>query len=276
MIELTPKIEEALKAASNVKRRYLLMSFSGWPDAGRVASLTTEHFAKGLKAVKLLEANSSKIDVYDLTVTRPIVEIKEGLIQSLILPSASLYLWKSDEQDASITIFSGVEPSLRWKEFSDIVLRICGATSAQRIYLVGGVLDQVPHTRRPRISAVVNMEHLKTEVKLHGLELSNYNGPASIHSYLMLRAREHGLEAISIWGHSPTYIAQPNAIVAFHVALKLAEMMGIKVDLSELKAMAEALKMSLNKAMAENPDFRRLVEEIERQYDSERGPLYIS
>jgi len=64
--------------------------------------------------------------------------------------------------------------------------------------------------------------------------------------------------------------------VAFHVALKLAEMMEIKVDLSELKAMAEALKMSLNKAMAENPDFRRLVEEIERQYDSERGPLYIS
>jgi len=274
MIELTACVEGKLREASKLKKRYALMSFSGWPDAGRIASLTAEHFAKSLKAAKILDLDYSEI--YDLTVARPVVEIREALISRLSLPAASVYLWKSEEQDASLLIFSGAEPGLRWRQFADGVLKLCGAIAAQRMYLVGGVLDQVPHTRRPRISAVVNMEHLKNEVKLHGLELSDYSGPASIHSYLMIRAGEVGLEAIGVWGHTPTYLTQPDAMVALHVASKIAELMGIRVDLSELKAMAEAQKLNLRKAMIENPDFRRLVEELERQYDSRRAPSYIS
>jgi len=274
MIELTAYVEGRLREASKLRRRYVLMSFSGWPDAGRIASLTAEHFAKSLKAAKILDLDYSEI--YDLTVARPIVEIREALISRLSLPAASVYLWRSEEQDASMLIFSGAEPGLRWRQFADGILKLCGAVAAQRMYLVGGVLDQVPHTRRPRISAVVNMEHLKNEVKLHGLELSDYSGPASIHSYLMIRAREIGLEAIGVWGHTPTYLTQPDAMVALHVASKIAELMEISVDLSELKALAEAQKLNLRKAMIENPDFRRLVEELERQYDSRRAPSYIS
>ena len=274
MIELTAYVEDRLREASELRKRYVLTSFSGWPDAGRIASLTAEHFAKSLKASKILDLDYSEI--YDLTVARPIVEIREALIDKLSLPAASVYLWKSEEQDASLLIFSGAEPGLRWRQFADEILKLCGAIAAQRMYLVGGVLDQIPHTRKPRISAVVNMEHLKNEVKLHGLELSNYSGPASIHSYLMIRAREVGLEAIGVWGHTPTYLTQPAAIIALHVASKIAELMGISVDLSELRAMAESQKLSLRKAMIENPDFRRLVEELERRYDSVRGPSYIS
>ncbi len=275
LLKLSPSVEDKLREASGAKKRYLLLSFSGWPDAGKVASLTTEYFAKSLGAVKLLDIDY--LEIYDLTVNRPLVEIREGLLEKLHLPRGSIYLWKSEEQDASIAIFSGAEPSLGWREFSDMLLNICNLISAQRIYLLGGVLDQVPHTRKPRISAVVNMEHLKMEAKLSGLELSEYNGPSSIHSYLMLRAKEVGLEAIGLWGHTPTYISYPNAIVAFHLASKLAELMKITIDLSELKSMAESLKLDLRRAMSENPELRRLVQEVERRYDEQYGgPFYIA
>lgn len=275
MIKLPPSVEDRLREASRAGRRYLLIGFSGWPDAGKVASLTTEYFAKSLKASKLLDIDY--LEIYDLTVNRPLVEIREGLLERLHLPRGSIYLWRSEKQDASIAIFSGAEPSFGWREFSDMLLNICNLITAQRIYLIGGVLDQVPHTRRPRISAVVNMEHLKMEAKLSGLELSEYNGPASIHSYLMLRAREAGLEAIGLWGHTPTYISYPNAIVAFHLASKLAELMKVTIDLSELRSMAESLKLDLRRAMSENPELRKLVEEVERRYDEQYGgPTYIT
>ncbi len=275
LLKLSPSVEDELREASGAKKRYLLLSFSGWPDAGKVASLTIECFVKSLEAVKLLDIDY--FEIYDFTVNRPLVEIREGLLERLHLPRGSIYFWRSEEQDAAVAIFSGAEPSFGWRKFSDMLLNICSLISAQRIYLLGGVLDQVPHTRRPRISAVVNMEHLKIEAKLSGLELSEYNGPSSIHSYIMLRAKEVGLEAIGLWGHTPTYISYPNAIVAFHLASKLAELMKITVDLSELKSMAESLKLDLRRAMSENPELRRLVEEVERRYDERYGgPSYIA
>lgn len=273
--EIPPEVEERVRNGSSMEKRYALLGFSGWPDAGRVASLTVEYFARVLRAEKLMELDYSEI--HDLTANRPFVEIREALIEKLCMPGASIYYWVDHSQSSSLIIFSGVEPSFRWGEVSDLIMSLCKALSAKRIYLVGGVLDQVPHTRRPRISAVVNMEHLKSEMLLSGLDLTDYSGPASIHSYLMMRAREMGLEAVGLWAHTPAYIQHPNAIAAYHLAVKLAELMKITIDLGELKMMADSLRQAISRAMEENADLRKMIEEIERMYDERyRRPSYIA
>jgi len=274
-LEIPREVENKVKSGRSAEKRYMLLGFSGWPDAGRVASLTVEYFARALDAEKIMEIDYSEI--HDLTTSRPFVEIRGALIERLQMPGAAIYYWMDEEQDASLVIFSGVEPGLRWREFSNLILNLCSMLSAKRMYLVGGVLDQVPHTRRTKISAVVNMEHLRAEMKLSGLDLTEYSGPASIHSYLMLRAREVGVEAVGLWAHTPAYMQHPNAIAAYHLAMKLTELMRIIVDLSELKMMADSLKQAMSKAMEENADLRRIVEEIERMYDEQHGgPLYIT
>ncbi|MEM2689751.1 MAG: PAC2 family protein [Nitrososphaerota archaeon] len=274
-IEVPPEVEKKIRNGRFMERRYALLSFSGWPDAGRVASLTVEYFARALGAEKLMELDYSEI--HDLTANRPFVEIRDALIERFHMPGASIYYWMDQGQGSSLVIFSGFEPSFRWREISDFIMSLCRALSAKRVYLVGGVLDQVPHTRRPRISVVVNMEHLKSEMLLSGLDLTEYSGPASIHSYLMIKAREMGLEAVGLWAHTPAYIQHPNAIAAYHLAVKLAELMKITIDLSELKMMADSLRQAISRAMEENADLRRMVEEIERIYDERYGrPSYIA
>ena len=275
LFKLSEEILDKLRKAEQAKNRYMLISFSGWPDAGNVASLTTRHFIKSLKPEKLIEFESS--DLYDLTINRPAVKIEEGLMKELAFAKSELYLWRDEGQRFSLLIFSGVEPSFKWEEFAEKILELCRAMSVQRMYLVGGVLDMVPHTRKPKISAVVNMERLKLEAKIHGFLLSNYVGPASIHSSLMLKARENNLEAISVWGHASNYIPYPNAIVALHLAKKLAEMMDISMDFTALREMAEDLAQKVRKMIDENPDLKRVVEGIERRYDEELGsPSYIT
>ena len=275
LFEVTAEVLEKLKKASKLGKRYMLIGFSGWPDAGNVASLTIQHFIDSLAPEKLAEFELTEFQ--DLTISRPVVEIDNGLIKGLQFAKSALYLWINPEQDTSLLILKSPEPGFRWKEFAEKILELCQAMSAQRIYLVGGVLDMVPHTRKPKISAVVNMEHLKLEIKVHGFTSSNYKGPSSIHSYLMLRSREIGLEAISIWGHVPNYVPYPNAIVALHLASNLAEMMEISINLDRLARLADALKRKMDSAMEENPELRRVVEELERRYDEEAGaPSYIA
>jgi len=275
LFEVTAEVAEKLRKAGSLGKRYMLIGFSGWPDAGNVASLTIQHFIDSLAPEKLMEFELA--DFQDLTVNRPIVEIDDGLIKGLQFAKSALYLWSDQKQNTSLLIFRGPEPGFRWREFAEKILELCKKMSVQRIYLVGGVLDMVPHTRKPKISAVVNMEHLKLEVKVHGLTSSNYKGPSSIHSYLMLRAREMRLEAISIWGHAPNYVPYPNAIVALHLVSNLAEMMEISINLDKLAKLAEALRRKIDSAMEENPELRRVVEELERRYDEESGaPSYIA
>ncbi len=273
--EIPPEVEEKVKGGRFAEKRYMLLGFGGWPDAGRVASLTVEYFARALNAENLMGIDYSGI--HDLTMNRPFVEIRNALIERLQMPGAVIYYWMDPGQNASLIILGGAEPSLHWKEFSDLILNFCRLLSAKRIYLVGGVLDQVPHTRKPKISAVVNMDHLRIEMRSSGLDLTEYSGPASIHSYLMIKARESGLEAVGLWAHTPAYIQHPNAIAAYHLAMKLAELMRITIDLSELKMMAESLRQAISRAMEESSDLRRMVEEIERIYDEHYGaPSYIT
>ena len=272
MLTLDKSIAEKLKKTSGIGRKYMLIGFSGWPDAGKVASLTITYFVRSLKAEKILEFS----ELYDLTLNRPSVEIEDGLIQTLKFLEASVYLWVDLKQDIALLIYSGPEPSYKWSEFTDAILKLCELISVQRIYLVGGVVDMVTHTRKPRLSAVVNMEHLKAYATAYGLSLTNYSGPASIHSYLMIKAREKGFEAIGIWGHVPSYVSYPNAIVAYHMALKLSEMMNLTIDLEELRRMAEELRMKLDRIVEESADLKRMIEQIERRYGEFGGPSYIA
>lgn len=273
--EIPDEVLEKLREAGCMGKRYALIGFSGWPDAGNVASLTIQYFIDSLSPERLMEFEPT--DLQDLTINRPLVEIEDGVIKELRFAKSTLHLWSEPGQNASLLIIKSPEPGFRWRSFSEKILELCRAMNATRIYSVGGLLDMVPHTRKPRISAVVNMEHLKTEIIVRGFILSNYRGPASIHSYLLTMAREAGIEAISIWGHVPSYIPYPNTIVALHLASNIAEMMEISINLDKLARLAEELRRRIDSAVEENVELSNIVRELERRYDEESGaPHYIS
>ncbi|MEM0111459.1 MAG: PAC2 family protein [Candidatus Parvarchaeota archaeon] len=59
--EIPLEVEEKVMSGRAAEKRYALLGFGGWPDAGRVASLTVEYFARALKAEKLMELDCSEI-----------------------------------------------------------------------------------------------------------------------------------------------------------------------------------------------------------------------
>lgn len=272
--QIPEAVAETLRALRDFRVRIMVAGFSGWPDAGSVSTLAVGYLKDKLDAEKLWEISGQGF--YDLTSTRPYVRIREGLLMDLKLPSTELYLWRSPMKDKAILILLGGEPSFDWKTYVERILEVCELAGVGRIYLIGGVLDNIPHTRAPKITVVVNMEHLQRELMVLNLTPSEYNGPASIHSYLMFKAREKRVEALGLWGHAPSYISMPNARVALHVLRKLVGMLGIELDMEELEERAEELEEEVNRMMSENLELQRLVRALERSYDRERGPSYIS
>ena len=268
--ELTSK----LNSMREFRVRIMVAGFSGWPDAGNVSTLSVGYLKDKLGAEKLWELGGQRF--YDLTSARPYVRIRDGLLLDLKPPSTELYGWRSPMGDKAVLILLGGEPSFDWESYCELVLEACEEAGIGRIYLVGGVLDSVPHTRRPRITAIVNMERLREELRVFDLTPSNYNGPSSIHSYLMLKAKERGVEAIGLWGHAPSYISMPNARVALHVLRKLTNMLGVSLDLGEMEERADELDAEVNRMMSENLELQRLVKALERSYDEGRAPSYIT
>jgi len=253
----------------------MVLGFTGWPDAGKVSSIALDYLTRSLKAEKVMEFRDEAL--YDLAYMRPLVRIEDGLMIDLKAPSNVLYLWRSEELGKAILILHGAEPSFDWKGYSMKILSICEHADVKRIYMIGGVLDMIPHTRKPKITAVVNMDHLKEEIKLFGLTPSRYEGPASIHSYLMWLAREKGIEAISLWGHASNYIAAPNTITALHLLRKLISMLGISIDLRELEESARRLELEVDEMAKRSPELQQMIKSFEKMYDEEVGaPPYIA
>ncbi len=268
-------VARLLRDVGRFRVRFLVAGFSGWPDAGNVSTLTVGYLKDKLEAEKIWEMGGEEF--YTLTSTRPYVRISGGVIRDLKPPTTELYRWLSPMGDKALLILIGGEPSINWGLYVERILGVCSEAGITKIYMVGGVLDSVPHTRRPRISAVVNMEHLREEVRLFGLRPSEYNGPSSIHSYLMMKAKERGIEAVGIWGHAPSYVNMPNTMVALHVLRKLTGILGVEVDMDEMEENARELEMEVERMVSENPELQRLVKVLEKSYEEEEGsPSYIS
>ncbi len=274
--EIPGEVVEALREMRRFKVRLMVAGFSGWPDAGNISTLTVGYLKDKLAAEKIWEMGGESF--YTLTSTRPYVRISDGVIRDLKPPNTELYRWLSPMGDKALLIMIGGEPSLNWDLYVGRVMEVCREAGIRKIYLVGGVLDSVPHTKRPRISAVMNMEHLREEAVVFGLRPSSYNGPASIHSYLMVKAREAGIEAFGIWGHAPSYVSMPNTLVALHVLRKLTGILGVEVDMGEMEEGARELKDEIERMVSENPELQRLVQVLEKAYEEEEGgsPTYIS
>src|SRR3954471_14508378 len=66
----------------------LIAAFEGWNDAGEASSGVLAHLETEWKATPLVELDPE--DYYDFQVTRPILELGEGLTRSIIWPTTRL------------------------------------------------------------------------------------------------------------------------------------------------------------------------------------------
>jgi proteasome assembly chaperone (PAC2) family protein len=246
----------------------MIIALSGWSDAAQVATGTVLYLVRTLEAIGFAQIEGDQF--YDFSTTRPEVTIDRGLIASLKLPHNSLSYWKNIKNDHDLIFFHGIEPHFHWQKFVDTILDLAGSLKVRRIYALGGLYDNVPHTMEPRISGVVNKADLLAVLQKHNIEPINYRGPSSLHSFLLSSCAQRNIEGISIWGHAPFYVrVETNPMVCLELVRKLAELVGIEIDLTELIKAGEYLQDMLNSLLADSEELQLYVKKLEEQYEIE-------
>ncbi len=246
----------------------MIIALSGWSDAAQVATGTVLYLARTLDAIGFAQIEGDQF--YDFSTARPEVTIEQGLIKLLQLPSNSLFYWQNKKTDHDLVLFHGIEPHYHWQKFVDTMLDLAGMLKVSRIYALGGLYDNIPHTVESRISGVVNRAELFEVLQSNNIEPINYRGPSSLHSLLLNNCAQRNIEAIALWGHAPFYVrVETNPMVCLGLVKKLTELMEIEIDLTELIKASEYLQDMLNRLLTDSEELQGYIKQLEEQYEIE-------
>ncbi|MBN1972276.1 MAG: PAC2 family protein [Sedimentisphaerales bacterium] len=250
----------------------LLMGFSGWMDGGEVSTGTVKCIIDKTGAHKIAEIKPKGFYIYNFpgsmeitALFRPHTKIMEGLIKSVDIPSNEFSCSEKDD----LIIFLGKEPNLKWEEYSNCVFALCEEFGVKMIYFIGSVAGLVPHTREPKLFCSVSDAQLKDTFKHYGIGFTNYEGPASIITYLTAECAKRKLNMISLVATIPAYVQGNNPKCIEAVTRRLAGMLELDLDLDDLQIISEEFEKKISEVVQQQPDLANNIKKLEEDYDNE-------
>ncbi|HET6428128.1 MAG TPA: PAC2 family protein [Phycisphaerae bacterium] len=259
-------------ARPTMRRPSIVMGLDGWMDGGNVSTGTIETFIAKLEAEVLAEMDAE--DCYILSfpgsmevssLLRPHVNIADGLITEYGGPTNTFYFSRAED----LILMVGKEPHLRWREYGQALFSLASDFAVGRIYFIGSVAGLVPHTREPRLYSSVSDEALREELAPFGVRFSNYKGPASVVTYLMHEAPRHGIPMATLVAEVPAYVEGRNPRCIGAVARNLAGILGLRVNVDDLRLLGDELEERLSEMIREHPELQERIGKLEQDYDNE-------
>jgi proteasome assembly chaperone (PAC2) family protein len=250
----------------------LVLGFSGWMDGGEVSTGCAKWLVEKLSCRKIAEIDAEGFYIYNLpgpmevsALFRPYTKIKAGLVRAYEAPRNVFFCSEKD----NLIVLVGKEPNLAWQEFGERVFAVCKEFNVGEIYFMGSVAGLVPHTREPRMFCSVSHSSLKKVFEKYQLKFTNYEGPSSIVTYLLTRAAEKRLSMASLVAEIPAYVQGYNPKCIETVLRWICGILGLQVQLDELRSVAEEFERKLTEVVEKQPELAGSVRKLEEDYDNE-------
>ena len=247
-----------------LEKPVLIAAFRGWNDGAQAASLAAGYLAKNWDAEQFAEIDPENF--FDFQATRPHVSLEEGLTRRIDWPETGFYHARPEGFDRDVVLLLGIEPNLRWRTFSDLVVGLASELEVELMITLGALLADVPHTRPAPVTGSASDSEL---VERLGLSASRYEGPTGIVGVLHDHCREAGIPSASLWAAVPHYVSlTPSPRAAVALCERLASVIGVDIDVDELAEAAQSYEEQVSEAVASDEETASYVEELERRSDS--------
>jgi proteasome assembly chaperone (PAC2) family protein len=250
----------------------LVLAFDGWMDGGDVSTGTVRGLVEMLAARPVADIDPDPFCIYNFpgsmevaALFRPALHIEDGLVRSLEMPTNVFYC----HEPASLFLFAGREPHLRWRTFADCVLDFARHAGVRRILFVGSFGGSVPHTREPRLHVLCSDARLLPEMEKYGARRTRYEGPGSFATYLLTRAPAAGLEMASLAAEIPGYLQGRNPVSIEAVTRRLAGVLRLPLDLAPLRAESTEWEIRISQLIEKDRELARTVRRLEEAYDED-------
>jgi proteasome assembly chaperone (PAC2) family protein len=246
-----------------LQRPVLVAAFRGWNDGGQGATLAGGYLARIWDAQRFAEIDPEGF--VDFQSNRPHVSLDEGLTRRLEWPENAFYHARIPGTERDVILLLGVEPSLRWRTFSGLVLELARDFGVELVVTLGSLLADVPHTRAAPVTGAASDPAL---VETLGLQHSRYEGPTGIVGVLQDACRGAGVPAASLWAAVPHYVSlAPSPRAARALCDRLASLLDVPIDTSELAEAEDAYSEQVTEAVSSDAETSAYVEELERRTD---------
>src|SRR3954451_21299711 len=241
----------------------MVCAFKGWNDAGEAATAALSYIRGSFEARDVADIDPEEF--YDFTAVRPTVRLPEGTLREVDWPANTFSAAPVQGADADLVILHGVEPSVRWRRFTDDVIGVARELEVGMVITLGALLADVPHSRPVSINGITSDDSLIEQL---GFEPPSYEGPTGIVGVLQQACDAAGLPAVSLWASVPHYVAaSPNPKVALALVRAFEGATSLAVDGGELEEAAEDYERQVTAAVASDPEVKAFVERLETAMD---------
>ena len=199
------------------------------------------------------------------TLRRPVL-IVDGETRRVEWPDNGFFHAEIPGADRDAILLLGIEPNLRWRTFSGLVLELARDLGVEMVVTFGSLLADVPHTRPAPVTAAATDPALVAEL---GLEASRYEGPTGIVGIVHDGCREAGIASVSLWAAVPHYVSlAPSPRAALSLVRRFSDLMHVDIDLNELETAAEEYAEQVSEAVSTDAETQAYVEELEQRVDA--------
>ncbi len=247
-----------------LERPVLIAAFRGWNDGGQGASLAGGYLAREWQAERFADIDPENF--YDFQATRPLVSLEDGETRTVEWPENAFYFAKPRELGRDAILLLGIEPNLRWRTFSSLIVDFAKDLGVEMVITLGALLADVPHTRPSPVTGSATDKKLVDEL---GLSTSRYEGPTGVVGIVHDACNRAGISSVSLWAAVPHYVQlTPSPRAAQALCERLATLLGGRIDVSELRRAGRGYVEQVSEAVAGDAETAAYVEELEQRSDS--------
>jgi len=246
----------------------VIAAFEGWNDAADAASGVVDHLMVEWKAEVIGAVDPEEF--YDFQVNRPIIGTDVNGHRRLTWPTTRIAVARPVDLDRDVILLRGIEPSMRWRQFSAELLAACDDLGAELVITLGALLADSPHTRPIPVTGTASEPELADRLRI---EQASYEGPTGIVGVFNDACTQLDIPAVSYWAAVPHYVAQPPCPKATLALLnQLEELLGAPMPLGDLPEDARAWERGVDELASEDEDIADYVRALEETRDTTELP----
>ncbi|MFI5052941.1 MAG: PAC2 family protein [Acidimicrobiia bacterium] len=241
----------------------MVIAFSGFFDAASSATGAVDHLVDSTNASRLAHIDGERF--LDLQQVRPQVVLEDGVTRRINWPENVVHANDETSVGRELVLLSGIEPHYEWRRFVDILIEVAERTAAQVVVTLGATPAPTPHTRMPLVNASSSNPALAARF---GLRPPSYQGITGIVGVLHAAFDERSVPAISAQVGVPHYASgAPNAKASMALLQYLEHVTGVPTGHAALAERVTEWEQMVDEAVAENPDARAYVTQLEAQHE---------
>jgi predicted ATP-grasp superfamily ATP-dependent carboligase len=242
----------------------LVAAFEGWNDAGDAASDAVDHLIDVWDATPLAEMDPE--DYYDYQVNRPMISFDDEGVRRLTWPTTRIYVARLPLATRDVVLVHGIEPNMRWRQFTDEVLALASELGVTLAVTLGALLSDSPHSRPVPVTGTATDQGTARQL---GVEPSHYEGPTGIVGVLQEACARRGLPSVSLWAAVPHYVAQaPSPKATLALVRRVEDLLDVPVPLGDLVEDARAWEVGVDELAADDEEVADYVRQLEEARDT--------